>query len=933
MYWLERNLSQDQDEEGSGNDDKKEHLKQQMSSSVLSGKSSKKLSDIWNLNYATNRSGSGDVCERESGLRRVSFAPCDQEVGVEEPPSSLEKTAGTYYEMPTSFEESSGMKTLTVQPPPVLGGNAQSTSDSDMVISVIREGAEEMKETKKHCSKTIYYTESRLPSRTVSPPSPPPPHDIRQNTQRSTSITDYDLLNRRTQSDDDCLSYNIKKKLLTLKLKEEARKQALLGPSSGSEINEKKYRKRRARRNHPLFHSTPDTEDCSLTDESNPTVYYSPKQSFASYSQAAEAEEEEESEMPIVTSSLDRKSKEVAAALSSSIDSEIVSEITSLGDASASNSAHSDSSHNISANSSSSAPSFLINSSTQLCQCIGLGDESNNKFKALLDKLTGENVMPPALSTCNTGKDRSAESPEVKLSSCDNSFDYHKSNCKFPSYKAGDCSRLDDSSRKNQHSCTDCIFDESAQVKQSSEEATILPDDATTPVQPVDEEWWAMFDKSYPDEQLAEISAEKAYSSSVDDNEEEEESAMESPRVIYQRIDLDNLLSQIYPEDGSIGSTPNDDSLDGDDDTAGVTTANSAEPAAIEDAEEEEEDDCTALRDLVDFLCKSPEPAVDGDVTTYAQREMSLECTGEAEEDSCFEMLLQQDTPSPQHISIEMSSELEKEVEREISFKTTTVSHYSNSKSPSVQDGHSGIVMRSTSNSSFVLKCVLQDSPPQPCVCGDLIDIHYDQGKETSKQQLQQQQQPLAGETGLNLTENPPETSEEWTDISEDYLLALPNDESCDSKQITLQECSDLLLVEDENFRPSQKKLMFDFKREVDPSAILKNVSQNSADTSKGTDASLMESLCSVSHILEKSHDSLAKSMHGLSRRAIIKQSNISLELVLPSEGIDAEGEEEAESCFCTCIPPLRKALNVQMNSSIDYSPSKGQAIQKVKRD
>ncbi len=114
--------------------------------------------------------------------------------------------------------------------------------------------------------------------------------------------------------------------------------------------------------------------------------------------------------------------------------------------------------------------------------------------------------------------------------------------------------------------------------------------------------------------------------------------------------------------------------------------------------------------------------------------------------------------------------------------------------------------------------------------------------------------------------------------------------------------------------------------------------SDDSGDDDKNPKDTNIETLSLVplhcaTNLLESSHHSLAKSVHSLCRGAIIKQSNISLELVLPlplrelppeeSENESEEGSTKDSSMVSSGSGEELSIMDVKLHSSIMYSPQK----------
>lgn len=886
MYWLERNLSQEQ-EDAEGNPtigdqrDKKEKVsrggKNPPPPTDLLAKCSKKLGDIWSLSYVTSADTSGGgISTKTSSLRRVSFAPCDQaeEAGPSSPArdsvdivssSSDDKDCevSEMLRVPSAPDREelqvSGKSPVSealkpdnepVQTADVFDGKLvgvknpkmKPLSEEVLLTTVEQEVKKPIKRKKsaKSKEKSIYYLEPRLPPRDYPPPPPPP--DVRHYT-RSTNPS---LLDRKSQSDDDCFSYHIKKKLLALKLHEKAAKKASrdrlpgmssLNSSGSDDINENKGTCEGSGLGHgPIFHSTPDSRHSLIDDvESNPTVYYTPKQSMVTCcSQDLGGSEE----MPILASSPLIQEDEATTEQDAILDKPL----SNAGSA-ASGSTHS------SVDSSSSAPSFLIGSSTQLCQCIGNGDDdSSEKFKRVLDKLTTVDNQVGVKSTSHENK---------KL----------------------------------------CLVDES---------------------------WWEKFEKSYPEDSIDDLSADG------DDILDFEASG--SPSVSYHQIDLEDLLCQIYHDSALHHSSAADSGMA---EEAGGSIVNTPDRDSAAESRDNTTESCK-LESLVDFLCGTSGP---GDLTTYEQKEMSLEDVENNGMDPPKEtpVVTLSELP-PQHITIEMPEE-----SSFFSSVGATIATRSE-RSPVMSPFHDYFAGSNTQSFELTnsaddskVDCETKDSQ---AFCDDLIDINFDEEKVS-----------LHGSPKGDLDENEShalaQTSEDWTDVSAEYLIAsLPNDISLDgdpsnisqldSSQETSRGSLDLSL--DSSLK---KRLTVDFKRGSGDAKTLAQLKKMSPEARKdatdvGMSSLVKDSLCSATDILEKSHDSLAKSVHGLCRRAIIKQSNVSLELVLPTEkqqALDVDGVEGVKCFNNGTSPPKASVLNVKLNSSITYPTLEEQALQKVKRD
>lgn len=112
-------------------------------------------------------------------------------------------------------------------------------------------------------------------------------------------------------------------------------------------------------------------------------------------------------------------------------------------------------------------------------------------------------------------------------------------------------------------------------------------------------------------------------------------------------------------------------------------------------------------------------------------------------------------------------------------------------------------------------------------------------------------------------------------------------------------------------------------------------ISLNNSEEDKDLkrDKYILDSLSYATDLLESSHSSLAKSVHSLCRGAIIKQSNISLEVVVPTRSSQKEcdgGERDSDKKL-TMSPKERPSVNVQLKSSIAYSTSDSE--EKLKKE
>lgn len=893
MYWLERNLSQEQEGTvGNPTIDNQRDKKGKVSRGAtnptpptdLLAKCSKKLGDIWSLSYVTSADTSGGgISSKTSSLRRVSFAPCNQadEAGPSSPAmesvdivsSSSDDKDCEVSEMlrvpstpdreelqvsgksPVSEDLKTNNQLHVVQTANVYNGKLVGAKSpmmkplrEEVVTHSVKQEAKEIvkkpekrKKTAKSKGKSLYYLEPRLPPRDYPPPSPPA--DVRHYTRS----TNPGPLDRKTQSDDDCLSYHIKKKLLALKLQEKASKKSsrdrLLGMSSlnssrSDDIDEdKELCESASLSRRPIFHSTPDSSHSLIDDaESIPTVYYTPKQSMVT---CCSQDLGGSDEMPIITSSPLTQ------------EDEATSEKDASSDKSPSNAGSTvSSSTHTSLNSSCSAPSFLIGSSTQLCQCIGNSDDdSNEKFKRVLDKLT------------TSGNQGGTESSNKKL----------------------------------------CLVDES---------------------------WWEKFEKSYPEDSIDELSA--------DEDILDSEASSGSPSVSYHQIDLEDLLSQIY-HGSTLHSSVDSSKIEVEEagesvvNTSGNnTTAESGDNTTAESGDNTR--DSCRLESLVDFLCGTSDP---GDLTTYVQKEMSLE---DIENDGMdLPIETRAGTPfelPPQHITIEMPEEAS--FFSSVGATIATRSERSPVTSPFFGSNTQSFDLTNSADSSKVDN----DTKDSQAFCDDLIDITFE-----SDHEKKMNMHSCANESEGNAL---PQTSDDWTDVSAEYLIAsLPTNISLegDSSNISQLESSQETSQGSLDFSldsSMKKKLTVDFKRGSEDAKTLAQLKKMSPEPRKdatdvGLSSLVKDSLCSATDILERSHDSLAKSVHGLCRRAIIKQSNVSLELILPTEklhALDVDGEEGVKYFNTSTSPPkVSGMLSVQLNSSITYPPSDGQALQKVKRD
>ena len=981
MYWLENNLSQGGEDErtasqqGTPNSKKKGKAAALSSPNFLesgesSGSCSKKLSGSWRQ-FEDDKLGCGVdevTAVGKSCLRKVSFAPCDQ-VEDGDPVFLGEAITGDDYdhddnannvdtsdaigdvnnyiedtesstELDADSDEISSHSTLGEETSADrVGAAIEGAGLEENVSDVAEEESESPLDSPKESQNDrptgncLYFLGPKLPRRNYPPPSPPPDTSHYTRSSASSQPHHHHLLTRKTQSEDDYLSYHIKKKLLALKLKEKAEKEKvrsrLVGVSSTNSSTSNTGTRRKVGGKHgghsrPLFSSTNDSD---LTDESNPTVYYTPKQSLE-FQKREPSREFTEDEMPVVTSSLDYedaiqdpkpggssdtnghiKTKASSSSASSSQRSDLEgSEGTYSGilkrfhrkDSKESQSSKSSSSTEsasvgstqLSMCSSSSAPSFLIGSSTQLCQCIGEKSDSNDKFKALLDRICDGNVEtdePVRPATPVEGSQPST--PHLREASE--------------------------------------VFEDAKNTPEGRRLCT------------VDESWWRKIEESCSasEEPVDEVEASEAKSLDILSDFEK---ALDSPVVEYRKIELDELLNRLYPDSNSLHHVNESD------------YERSISPSAAQVAQTESEMipsdfviQDNELGDLVELLGESSEPS-EANATTYEQAEMSLEvCNEDLEEiESSVKGLLQPPllpTPGSQsgHISIEIPDDFGT-VDRSDEAKDNASGGSSPDDSPGKTTkcfgeecfaplssclctnilGELGLEIEESKTKSDDLQG--GGEQPWPSLSTDLIDINYDPDVEqissTPKQKILEQNDSI---TVTSLDSN-----SDWQDISLRYpqegneggarmkteAVYLPN---------TSHEYTDTSL--DSSCLSTHQHLMLSMKKELPATA---NQTNQSATPDSKNSSLMMESLCSATDILEKSHNCLAKSVHSLRQRAIIKQSNISLELVLPSDNRDSE--EEQSCCCISCFQrpsavvqqPKQSALNVELNSSIVYPPA-----------
>ena len=203
-------------------------------------------------------------------------------------------------------------------------------------------------------------------------PPPPPPTNLCHYVNSSTS-GDQKLHRDKSLSHEESLVLHVRKKLLALKLQEKIRKQRnsrtrLLGVSSlTSSINSvssaaDKGENIKSEADEHMYSSAPNSDYLLCDDRSTPTMYYTPRESFHDHSPCPD-----DLELPLPPA---RKDSQISSNASLDQGSEV--------------------------SISSSAPSFLIESSTQYCQCIGGGGNdddvmnvsSKEEFKALVRELS-----------------------------------------------------------------------------------------------------------------------------------------------------------------------------------------------------------------------------------------------------------------------------------------------------------------------------------------------------------------------------------------------------------------------------------------------------------------------------------------------------------------------------------------------------------------
>ena len=999
MYWLERNFSKEvEEEEGEVGSSRSRRSASRAatiitsSPDLLPGTSSKKLDNRWTLDYLTSQCDSeGGGSTSKNSLRRVSFAPCKKEDEGQEA-AELVSPLPVLEKAEAGRDDSIEVPTSSVGEVLEEESDDASASEGFEAVSVVNKERETMEmerqkeeeevvepitpqPTPSPLPRPIYYAQPKLSPRDYPPPSPPVvvAPDLahyKRASSRHPATKSHLLLDRKTQSEEDCLSYHIKKKLLALKLHERASKRQGSGvgrlrlmavtssqASSGSDTRKGKRGLGKVRRRPvnekdflsrpPVFHSTPDSDtSLLLDDESNPTVYYTPKQSLQDFKEA---------EMPILPSSAHSSHRAQVSTPTWSNDSKLASKQDGRekkGALESQEAKKGEENDQDSVDSSSSAPSFLIGSSTQLCQCIGEKDSSPNAYKTLLDRLTSSGggkssrssdktnsylTTPENRSTacCHSSKDATSSSipttsepslcpkevsssfisstPASRGSAYSNSKELSSSSSGAP---GGDTTITSESS-KHSLSTTTASIDMTEITSQGSKICS------------VDEEWWQKFEACLSEQPHTEAGRKSGGNSKTTSSSSAPSTATASTsKPVVREIELDKLLSRLYPELPHLDESANEDNAC----TMTVESPSTATTSIriVEDSE---------LQDLVEILGEMSDLSA-GNVTTYTQEEMSLdlECAGcnlpepllaldgrkscDVTNTAPPKVCQQPPSPSPspqhEHVSIDMPEDLslvlyEKCDVAKSESSTATSQEYIQPYGEFVShEQEPGEKVEETQEEGWT------------SLSADLIDINFTEGEKM--------------ETSEGTAWQPwPPTERDWAtaNISADGMLFSDAQRDAANRQSLKTEAETVttppvhtpLDCTDPSMRDArlslQKNLSDIAKKEAEKEKEEEEGEGEWSSNSSGR-SFLVDSLCLATDILEKSHYSLSKSVHGLRQRAIIKQSNVSLDLILPSERLHDDKSPDKSRDGKVFGSPNGKAskLNVQLNSSIVYPPS-----------
>ena len=898
MHWLERNLSEDHAGQEGGSPATTSGKKKAKGSSVSSpdilAECHKKLSNRWTVDYVTS------VCDSDaanshtyskSSLRKVSFAPCEtiaeekrmaEEVEIMQRHLSGEVGKDDSVEMPTSSFDREDE------------GNPAMCNPEDIGQEIVSEDPLARNGESKEDILVNSPQHHKPSSYELCPPCPSP--DLTH--YKRPSHAGKKTLGEKPS--DDYLSYHIKKKLLALQLHEKTSSDKLLtsghpsSPASSTSSKPKRLGKaKKLSKTHmldrPKFQSTPDSDaSCMTGDESN---YYTPKQSLQDFQSA---------HMPQM---------KIKPSLDEGVNECYPDVVPAAEDNSDRDSVHS-------VSSSCSAPSFLISSSSQLCQCIGGRKDSSPNYKQLFDNL----------ASCGRGGKTSSPCPPR-----DESNGYLSSNDgSEPSLCPKDISSSFISTPVSKISAFSKEISSSSVV--TSPESVIHNEDMETAgdtglssqcssrLCAVDESWWKQFESCITTDDSLKPKPE---------NEVVEDSLPPTPKKpVVRKIELDELLSRIYPE-SSPESTPEvnpeltqDQEDENSDDDLEVVTA---ESNLDESSEAIDTDD---LKDFMDILDSVPDNDEDN-LTTYAQKDMSLECSNVSE---CEEALVNLDIPDeqqpPPHVSIDMPDDMS------LAFSCLTPTgaptQLQGKLSEKFSDAFGEFVYalpaKSSGHDSKEMKLAPVPVTQTEDHTADLISFNEgDKHNEMS-----------------NSSKHWPPAPQDWPDLSTSTNHHFSLTEQEDASLLDLRDHTSGRLISgkstkqdkslghcaDDSHLSMQKHLSVEIKKRSrkDPDELLNTSGATSYGDSLNSSLNsfTVSSLSLATDILERSHDSLAKSVHDLCQRAIVKQSNISLELCLPSEKLQVDSEGNTSYGSRSFGSPADKSslINVHLNSSILYSPS-----------
>ena len=816
MLWLERNLSQEPLLNTSS-----ENEEERVTTS-LEEKCDKVQSNNWSLQSGTSGSGSTG----QNAVRKVSFAPCEDAEDAYLSENAAVKFPSTSDDLECDMGGQNGGK-----------------------------GKKSRNSAKNYKCKPIYNIQPKLPRRDFPPPSPPAGIPLYTRSSRQLS-SDKNLPMKQSYEKD--LSHYVRKKLLALKLQEKAQKRCSRGRllavsslSSSSDLNTKTSGKTSQETADalPIFQSTPE-ENQSLTDESNPTFYCTPKQSFCDHS-------------------LDISG--VFAIDGSSNNCSSLEELVTPQISPKEGSVIKSSTHTIS--NSSSAPSFLINSSTQLCQCICDDDEFGSVEKK--------------------------QKEEGDLSTSSMSHDQKKSLDLVENHEETEDSSMSMNSN---------MFYEA--------KADLSPSNTLSLV---NEDWWKKLEKSYyndPEDEMIQI-CKKSKTESAPENSIVDENVNFEPSSMKCRfIALADLLDSLYPEP----------------EVSQLTTDESATHNSNEESTPEEilNDSCECDKDII---CEQ----------VALQMEPSDECFEEVEE--CIEeqeylekgSYEEKDFEEEESFEEEECSEVEECLEEKGGYEECFEVEECLEEKGGYEEGFECLKVEECLGEKGGYEEGFEEEERlkvEECLEeeGGSYEVKKHEGTNCDKEMVLLQEKVSENDDYNDhleaCTDSPVSTNLELSsEIFEDERSTNLNEHDLKNSEIEIEKSSLCSSEEDGNMK--EHTTAISNENEV---ALLQSgnnsLSEDEASFVIQNDTFVLDSLHCATDILKNSHDSLAKSVHSLCRGAFIKQSNISLQLVLP---IDHKCSDENESTENALVVPSNSTndgsmVNLQLNSSIVYSPTKSEA-------